>query len=299
MLNIGTAPAGDLLRPPPLRQLIESARVAALRSYGVLGNGSPGRFDALCQAAATALDAPVACVSFLDADREWVHGRFGADMPDVPRHLSFCHHTIHEPGGLLAVADLLEDARFSAYPCVQSGPAHRSYAAASIVDPGDYRIGAVAVLDRRRRQFGHDALQALQRLAVAVMDNLLPPRGLELAGEVAPAAPTPPSALVQGWLGVRTERALTSLSAPRGLRLVSVAQGGPAARAGLQPGDVLFAVSDQETREAGDITRALAARALGEPVPVHIWRSGEAMQRVVYVEAMPESQRTRRRSAAP
>ena len=302
---------GEVVRPPPMRELVEAARVAALHSHGALEIGAAA-YDEACHAAAAALDATAAVVSFLDRQGEWVKGRFGADMPDGPRHLSFSHHVIHEPDGVLAVADLQGDARFSALPAVQGGALHRSYAGVSIVDPGEYRIGVVAVLDRRRRHFGPDSLEALRRMAIAVMDSLLPPRTPAKAAADAPAIPlrAPAAApvdvlaaaprgapLIQGWLGVRTERALTSLSAPPGLLVVSLAESGPAARAGLLAGDLLFAIGDQAVRESGDITRALNGRPAGQAVPVHVWRAGAAAQCVIQVEPIPDGQRTRRRSS--
>ena len=94
-------------RPPPLRQFIEAARVAALHSYGLPNGCSDPRFDALCRAAATALDVPVALISFIDADQQWVKARIGSDVQVMPRYLSFCHHTLHEASGVLVVPNML------------------------------------------------------------------------------------------------------------------------------------------------------------------------------------------------
>jgi PDZ domain len=272
---------------------MEAARVAALRSYGVLNHSPAPKLAELCAAAASALDAAVACISFIDADRHWTKASTGSDPMNFPRYLSFCHHTIHEPSGTLVVPDMVADARFSAHPSVYAGPRYRFYAGASVVDPGEYRIGALCVLDTQPRHLDSGGLDTLRRLSQQVMDALLAGEALGSSPEAGRDPDAPP---VQGWLGVRTERAVDPHGVGRhGLLLLSVAQPSPAERAGLEVGDVLVAIGDHPTLASGDIAHALSNRVEGDALPVHVWRAGRAVQRTIHIEAMPEGRRTRRK----
>ena len=273
--------------------------MAALRSYDLLNARSDPRLDALCRAAAAALDIPVAFISFIDARQQWIKARVGSDLETLPRYLSFCHYTIHEKSGVLVVPDMLADPRFSVHPSVQDGPRHRFYAGASIVDPGEYRIGTVSVLDNTPRQFDMDGVEVLQWLSAHVMDvvktGATASNGFAEEPEAFGPAPQPVS--IRSWLGVRTEQTVYPTGAGQsGLILLSVARASPAERAGLAVGDVLVAIANHPTLESRDIKLALSDRQVGEVVPVQIWRAGQALQRSIQVEAMPRARRTQRRA---
>lgn len=273
--------------------------MAALRSYDLLDTRSDPRLDALCRAAAAALDVPVALISFIDAHQQWIKARVGSELQALPRHLSFCHHTIHEKSGVLVIPDTLADPRFSVHPSVQGGPRYRFYAGVSIIDPGEYRIGTVSVLDSTPRQFDMNGIEVLQWLAAHVTDVLkagtTASDGVLEEPDTSDPAPQPVS--TRSWLGVRTERTSHTPPAGRhGLLLLSVARASPAERAGLAVGDVLVAIANRPTLESHDIRLALSDRKVGDVVPVKIWRDGQALQRSIQVEAMPRARQTRRRA---
>lgn len=283
---------------------MEAARVAAVESYGILDTPADPRFEAVARAAAFEAQAPIAMVSFIDHDRQWVKAGVGWDLREVPRHLSFCHHTIHEASGALAVPHTLADPRFSKHPLVRDAPHLRSYAGVSLVDRDEYRIGTLSVLSDRPGALDATHFAALQRLSEGVLD-LLPDRGgLRVDGTAAGpapagdghanslAAPTP----VQAWLGVRTQRMFIPYGAePCGRLLLSVAQGSPAERAGLRAGDILLSIDGWPVPSARSITNLLAGRMPGEHVPVKVLREGLAASCEVVAEAMPLGRRTRQR----
>jgi hypothetical protein len=59
---------------------------------------------------------------------------------------------------------------------------------------------------------------------------------------------------------------------PEGVRIDSVAAGGPAQRAGLGRGDFLLAIDGEEIRSVGDYLMALAGRQSGEKVEIRFRR---------------------------
>src|SRR5690606_11302596 len=63
-----------------------------------------------------------------------------------------------------------------------------------------------------------------------------------------------------------------------GVEVVSVSPGGPAAAAGVQLGDVIIAVDDQEVRTVSDLQAALATRDPGSTVTLRAFRYGEVVE---------------------
>jgi S1-C subfamily serine protease len=79
-----------------------------------------------------------------------------------------------------------------------------------------------------------------------------------------------------------------ALNLPKGVPLVQVSPGGPAARAGLQPfrrdgrnvvqGDVITAVGGEPVESLDDMLTLLENRAPGETVALTVWRAGQTRQ---------------------
>ena len=295
------------LHPAPQRLITEAARVAALETYAVLDTPPTAQFDAFALQAAAVTRSPVARISFLDQERQWVKASTGSDLRTTPRHLSFCHHTIDRESGVLIIPDAAMDPRFSRHPLVYNDPYLRFYAGVTLVDRDGYRLGTVSVLGHSPRRLDLAGLAALQSLSADVVDCLTLHRaGLDYRGaallELEPPVddhvePEDGPPAVQGWLGVRTERTTRFKgSEQRGLLLLSIAQGSPAERASLMVGDILLAIAGRPTHRSGDIATALAKQPLGEPLQLRIWRDGRAMQCEMRVEPMPWSRRSRQRA---
>ncbi len=77
-----------------------------------------------------------------------------------------------------------------------------------------------------------------------------------------------------------------ALNLPRGVAVVDVAAGSPAARAGLQPfrrgnrgevlgGDVITAVNDEAVADMDDMLAQLERRQAGDSVTLTVWRAGQ------------------------
>ncbi|MFM9861404.1 DegQ family serine endoprotease [Pseudoxanthobacter sp. M-2] len=85
----------------------------------------------------------------------------------------------------------------------------------------------------------------------------------------------------RGWLGVRiqevTDDIAESLSMPKasGALVAGVTEGGPAAAAGLEPGDVIVTFDGREVPEMDDLPRMVADTAIGKAVDVEVLRKGE------------------------
>ena len=150
----------------------ESARLAAVRAYEILGTPPELEFDALTRLAAFMFDTSIAVVSVMDEDRLWFKSKIGLDVPELDRKVAFCAHAIMEPRQALVVEDLRLDERFSANPLVAQAPHIRFYAGAPIIDPGGFALGTIAVIDARPRQFSAAQRDALVDLSTLVMTAL-------------------------------------------------------------------------------------------------------------------------------
>jgi Do/DeqQ family serine protease len=96
-------------------------------------------------------------------------------------------------------------------------------------------------------------------------------------------------AVRRGWIGVEP-REITpelaeslALQARSGVLIAGVLQNGPAARAGLKPGDVLVQVAERPVRVASDLFAAVAALEPGSTAPLVVQRGGETLTLKVQV----------------
>ncbi len=145
------------------------ARRDALDRYGVLDTPPEAPFDELALLAAQFCQAPIALISLLDQDQQWLKARIGLDLPQTSREVAFCEIALREPGHVLVVADTHEDPRFAQNPLVIGSPGIRFYAGAPLVTPSGIAIGTLCVLDHTPRVLSADQENALRLLARQVV----------------------------------------------------------------------------------------------------------------------------------
>lgn len=162
------------LPDPTTPPVDEATRQRALDRYRILDTLPQTAYDDIVRVASTVCEAPVALVSLVDRERQWFKARLGLDASQTPRQEAVCDHAIREPGELLEVPDLRQDARFAQFPLVTGDFAARFYAGMPLVTPQGAAIGTVCVLDHQPRQLTQaqrDALAALARITVALMES--------------------------------------------------------------------------------------------------------------------------------
>ncbi|HYZ33376.1 MAG TPA: DegQ family serine endoprotease, partial [Crenalkalicoccus sp.] len=101
----------------------------------------------------------------------------------------------------------------------------------------------------------------------------------------------------RGWLGVNiqqvTDEIAESLNLPGGGRGALVARAqedGPAAKAGIQSGDVVLRFNGQEVKEMRQLPRIVAETPVGRQVPVVVWRDGKEQTVQVTLGELPSDQ---------
>jgi GAF domain-containing protein len=148
----------------------ETDRLRTLRLYHVLDAGAEKCFDDLTRLAAAICDAPMAAITLIDEDRQWLKSRIGLADVQTSRDVAFCAHAILGTE-LLTVEDASLDPRFADNPFVTSSPNIRFYAGAPL-DAHGAALGTLCVLDRKPRRLTASQLEALGILRGAVMAQL-------------------------------------------------------------------------------------------------------------------------------
>lgn len=146
----------------------ERRRLEALHSYRILDTGRESAYDELARLAALVCDAPMAVLSFVDADRQWFKAAVGLSASETARSMAFCAHAIEHDGPLI-VEDARADARFADNPMVVDEPGVRCYAGVPLVTPDGARLGALAVLDNAPRRLTVEQVALLSALSRQVM----------------------------------------------------------------------------------------------------------------------------------
>jgi PAS domain S-box-containing protein len=149
----------------------EVRRVAALHELAILDTPTEERFDRITRVTAALFDVPIALVSLVDADRNWIKSCIGMADREVPLSTSFCAVAIERPEPLI-VPDTREDPRFAGYATVIGEPYLRFYAGVPIRTMEGVPIGTLCIADHRPRTLD-EGQQALHKdLARLVEDEL-------------------------------------------------------------------------------------------------------------------------------
>src|SRR5207247_381906 len=137
--------------PKPIKN--EAARVAALHKYAILDTEPEQAFDDLVLLASFICKTPIALISLVDEDRQWLKSKVGVSISETPREIAFCATAIQQPD-VFVVPDTLNDERFRNNPLVLSEPNVRFYAGAPLIVEGAHELGTILVYDRVKRKFG-------------------------------------------------------------------------------------------------------------------------------------------------
>ena len=151
--------------PAPVRPANEPERLDALHRSRILDTQTDEAFEDLIRIAAAICHVPMAMVSLIDAERQWLKARIGLEARETTRDESFCAHTILEPRLTMVVEDALQDPRFSGNPFVTGVPAVRFYAGAPLLDRDGLPLGSFCVMDREPRKLEPAQLGALEALS--------------------------------------------------------------------------------------------------------------------------------------
>ena len=156
---------------PQLLATGEERRLAAVRRYNILDTPPDDAFDRITELACRLLDVPVALISIIDVDREWIKSRRGIELTQLDRDAALCAVTV-ATGLPQRVADVQDGVTFADNPFVRDNPELHGYASVPLTTQDGHAIGTLCVLDRRTRGFTDEEIDDLAKLAAIAMREL-------------------------------------------------------------------------------------------------------------------------------
>eukprot|EP00418_Pyrodinium_bahamense_P093761 CAMPEP_0179045334 /NCGR_PEP_ID=MMETSP0796-20121207/18124_1 /TAXON_ID=73915 /ORGANISM="Pyrodinium bahamense, Strain pbaha01" /LENGTH=792 /DNA_ID=CAMNT_0020741737 /DNA_START=80 /DNA_END=2455 /DNA_ORIENTATION=+ len=134
------------------------------------------RYDCITRIVAAITSAPVALLSFVDEDREWIKSRYGFEANSTPRDCSFCafHFEKEDPecANVLIIEDARSDPRVASNPLVVGEPHIAFYAGCPLVTSDGIRLGALSVQDFVPRTLSGLQEQVLVNMATLAMQEV-------------------------------------------------------------------------------------------------------------------------------
>ena len=155
---------------PPAAPYDEAARLEALARYAILDTTPEKSFDRVTALAARWFRVPIAMISLVDAERQWLKSCVGPLPGEAPREVAFCAHTILS-AEVLIVPDAALDPRFCANPLVTGEPFIRFYAGAPLITSDGFPLGSLCLIDTVPRTFSAGEAASLQDLAAMVVES--------------------------------------------------------------------------------------------------------------------------------
>jgi hypothetical protein len=150
-------------------------RVAALEATGLMDSDVDPAFDRHARLAAQVLNAPVALVSLVHADRQFFKSCLGLPEPwatqrGTPLSHSFCQHAV-----TTRVPLIVDDAR--EHELLRDNPAIRdmgvvAYAGIPLIDGDGNALGTLCVIDSQPRHWSTHQVQLLSDLAASVVTEI-------------------------------------------------------------------------------------------------------------------------------
>lgn len=147
-------------------------RLLAVERFKTLDLETDTEFQALVNMASETCETPVALLTLVDQDTQWLRVRTGTDVTDMPRGISFCNYTIQNDN-VLVIPDMLSDQRFVDNPLVVNEPNVRFYAGAPLITSDGQRIGSICVIDLKPNALNKQQefiLKMLSRQAINMME---------------------------------------------------------------------------------------------------------------------------------
>jgi GAF domain-containing protein len=154
----------------------DPARLAALRRLVLLDTGPSEPFDRIVRLTARVLDAPIALITLVDADRQYFKASFGLAEPlasarQTALPSSICQYTV-AAGARLVVCDTRVEHWLDDNPAVAELGV-RAYAGVPLMTPDCHAVGAICVIDLKPREWTDGELASLEDLAGVVMREVL------------------------------------------------------------------------------------------------------------------------------
>jgi diguanylate cyclase (GGDEF)-like protein/PAS domain S-box-containing protein len=150
--------------------LRDPARLRALIRSELMDSSPEEVFDRLTRLASRVLDAPIALMSLVDAERQFFKSSVGVDITQTPLSHSFCKHVVVDEKPLV-VSDARLDPRLCDNPAIEELGVI-AYAGVPLTDAAGNTLGSFCVVQDTPREWESEEIDALGDLAQSVMTEL-------------------------------------------------------------------------------------------------------------------------------
>lgn len=151
----------------------EAARLKALKKLKIIDTLPEKEFDDISELASYVSDAPIALITFIEEERQWFKSKFGTDLCETERNISFCGHAILTPKEITIIEDTRLDDRFKENPLTQlKDMPVIFYAGVPLTDKENNALGTLCIIDHQPRKLNSHQIKALKTLAQQVVKLL-------------------------------------------------------------------------------------------------------------------------------
>jgi len=120
----------------------ERLRLKAMKRYLKQFPEVTGKLQDIVALASQITGVPVAFITLLDKEIQWITVKHGYEVEQMPRSTSFCTHTI-EQDDIMVVPDALHDDRFKDSPLVTYPHSVKYYAGISLKSAEGHNVGTL------------------------------------------------------------------------------------------------------------------------------------------------------------
>jgi PAS domain S-box-containing protein len=118
----------------------------------------------IVELAARICGSPIAMITFMDSETQYVKFSFGADVREVPFQDTMCQYTVVQDD-LLVIPDTRADKRVMNNPFVTGNPGLRFYAGSALITHDGQKMGTLCVYDLQPKTLNAVQEKMLHRLA--------------------------------------------------------------------------------------------------------------------------------------
>ncbi|MEH6407403.1 MAG: GAF domain-containing sensor histidine kinase [Leeuwenhoekiella sp.] len=148
----------------------EKKRQEAVNSYQLVDTLPEKSYDDITQIAAYICDTPIALITMLDYDRNFLKSHYGVEFNESPRKISFCTHAIQSKEEIFIVEDSRLHPEFKDNPLVTGEAQAIFYAGVPLIDSKGNALGTLCVFDNKPKKLNKGQIQTLKALANQVIN---------------------------------------------------------------------------------------------------------------------------------
>ncbi|MCK8519938.1 GAF domain-containing sensor histidine kinase [Aquimarina sp. D1M17] len=147
----------------------EFQRQKAVEKYGLLDTLPEESFDSITRLISYICNVPIALITLLDNDRNFLKSHHGIPFNESPREISFCGHAINSEEPIMIVEDSRKDERFHDNPLVEEHGAI-FYAGVPLENNDGFKLGTLCIYDNKPRKLDDGQISAMIDLSKQVMN---------------------------------------------------------------------------------------------------------------------------------